>query len=306
MKKQTAVLPRSQNYKSPLRYPGGKAKLADFVKAIFKRNNLLDGAYAEPYAGGASVALTLLFEEYASHVYINDLDPAVFAFWHSVLNKTDALCRLIRDTRATTSQWERQRRVYLNGSREPRLALGFSAFFLNRTNRSGIIRSAGMIGGKQQLGKWKIDARYNRFELIKRVEKIARYRDRIHLFNFDALDFLEHCTVHLPKKSLIYLDPPYYIKGQQRLYTNYYDEDDHAEVAESICNLPMPWIVSYDNTVEIRRLYQDYRKLAYKLRYTVADRIHGSEIMYFSDQLIIPKEGVPRLVRNSESRKRAA
>lgn len=137
-------------YSSPLRYPGGKAKLAGFVKEIFRANDLLDGAYAEPYAGGASVALTLLFDEFASRIYINDIDRAVYAFWSAVLNSTEELCRLIRDTRPTPTEWLRQRRIYSNSATESPLALGFSAFFLNRTNRSGIIESAGMIGGRAQ------------------------------------------------------------------------------------------------------------------------------------------------------------
>jgi DNA adenine methylase len=287
---------RSVRYNSPLRYPGGKAKLADIVKAIFRENGLLDGAYAEAYAGGASVALTLLFEEYASRIYINDLDPAVFAFWHSVLHETEALCRLVRDTRATPRQWGLQKLIYRNAATESRLAIGFAAFFLNRTNRSGIIASAGMIGGKEQQGRWKLDARYNQIELIERITRIASYRDRIHLYNLDAIDFLARCATTLPERSLVYLDPPYYVKGQ-RLYASYYQDEDHAEIADLLPALPFPWLVSYDDAPEIRRIYCDYRKFCYTLRYTAAMRQHGAEVMFFSDQLVIPKRASLTLER---------
>jgi len=282
-----------KRYHSPLRYPGGKARLAGFIKTVFRANRLLDGVYAEPYAGGAAVALALLFGEYASRIYINDLDPAVYAFWHSVLHDTEALCRLVDDTPATPREWQRQRAVYENGPGETTLRLGFSAFFLNRTNRSGIIGSGGMIGGKKQRGRWRLDARYNQRDLAERIARIARYRNRIHLSNFDAMDFLAHCATALPERALLYLDPPYYTKGRQRLYANHYAANDHAVVADVLPMLPFPWVVSYDDASEIRRLYKGYRSLTYTLPYTAAERQHGAEVMFFSDQLLIPAEHRP-------------
>lgn len=277
-------------YNSPLRYPGGKAKLASLVEAIFRANNLLDGVYAEPYAGGAGIALALLFEEYAARIYLNDIDPAVYAFWHAVLHDTDALCRLVRDTPATPREWERQKRIYTRAATEPRLALGFAAFFLNRTNRSGIIDSARMIGGRDQNGRWKLDARYNQPGLADRIARIARYRDRIHLSNLDASEFLIQTATRLPAKSLVYLDPPYYVKGQRRLYASYYQEEDHIKIAELLPALPFHWLVSYDNAPAIRRLYRDYRRVTYRLRYTAAERHQGTEVMFFSPNLVVPRE----------------
>ncbi len=276
-------------YNSPLRYPGGKAKLADFIKAVFRANRLLDGVYLEPYAGGASVALTLLFEEYASEVYINDLDRAIFAFWHSVVHEPDRLCRLVRDARVTPDQWARQRRVYSRAATAPLLDLGFAAFFLNRTNRSGIIGSAGMIGGGGQRGRWRLDARYNGPELAERIARVARYRDRIRVFNLDAGAFLRQCAGTLTNQTLAYLDPPYYVKGQQRLYANYYADADHAEIAALLPALPFPWVVSYDDAPQIRRLYKRYRRTGYSLRYTAAQRRSGAEVIFLSDGLAIPR-----------------
>ena len=87
------------NFYSPLRYPGGKGKLTDFFHAIIEENNLSDGYYVEPYAGGASVALSLLFNEYVSKIIINDFDRSIYAFWFSVLNETRKLCELILKTK---------------------------------------------------------------------------------------------------------------------------------------------------------------------------------------------------------------
>lgn len=273
-------------YKSPFRYPGGKAALADFVKALFRANDLLDGAYAEPYAGGCSVALALLFEEHASTVYINDIDPAVYAFWHAALNDTDELCRRIRDTRVTPTEWHRQRST-LHTLAEASTDLGFAAFFLNRTNRSGIIASAGMIGGTEQAGEWKLDARYNARELSERVARIGRYADRIHLSNLDALAFLKHIVPTMPARKLVYLDPPYYVKGRRRLYASFYKPGDHKAIAGALAKARFHWIVSYDNVVDIRALYSRYRRVTYKLRYTAAERQSGAEVMFFSPNLVI-------------------
>ena len=296
--RQRACRQCSVRYSSPLRYPGGKAKFAEFVKAVFRANGLLDGEYAEPYAGGASVALTLLFEEYASRIHINDLDPGVFAFWYSVLHETEALCRLVRDTSASVVEWERQRRIYFNAAKESRLAHGFATFFLNRTNRSGIISSASMIGGRRQCGRWKLDARYNQEELTGRIARIARYSDRITLSNLDALKFLARFTKNFPQRALVYLDPPYYVKGRRRLYANYYSDEDHEKISSALSSLRVRWLVSYDDTPEIRHLYEHYRSIKCKVRYTAGNRYDGSELLVFCDRLVIPRrEEVGGMIR---------
>jgi DNA adenine methylase len=166
--------------------------------------------------------------------------------------------------------------------------LGFAFFFLNRTNRSGII-SGGVIGGLEQLGEWKIDARFNRKELIRRIELIAEYRDRISLYNLDALDLIKEVVPSLPNKTLVYLDPPYYVKGQ-RLYDNHYKHDDHAEIAKVVQKyIKQPWIVSYDNCENISELYCRRRQHIYTLNYSASRATVGSEIMIYGDTVEIPE-----------------
>jgi DNA adenine methylase len=191
---------------TPLRYPGGKAKLAGYVKRIMKENRLLDGEYVEPYAGGAGIALELLLHEYVSRIHINDVSYPVYAFWQSVLQHTDVLCRMIRNTPISVASWDTQKKIFSNPSDFSVEKVGFATFFLNRTNRSGIF-NAGIIGGRDQTGAWKIDARYNVAELIGRVEAIANLRARINLTRQDALKFLKSGVRRWPQKTLIYLDP---------------------------------------------------------------------------------------------------
>ena len=280
--------PRRLIHFTPLRYPGGKSKLAPYVKRLMKLNGLLDGEYVEPYAGGAGIALELLFHEYVSAIHINDVSRRVYAFWLSVLDHTEELCRLIRDTPRTVEAWDAQKKVLANEADHDILPVGFATFFLNRTNRSGIL-NGGIIGGRDQSGPWKIDARYNAEELIARVRAIANMRRRIHLTRMDAINFLKNGTKRWPRKTLIYLDPPYYVKGRD-LYYDFYAHADHHAVSSllktEISN--QSWIVSYDDAPEIRELYSECRCISYGIGYSARGSRKGAEVMFFDDSLDIP------------------
>ena len=153
---------------SPLRYPGGKNKLARFIASLCVSNNI-SGHYVEPYTGGASVALKLLLDGYVNEITINDLDRSIYAFWHSILTNTNKFCRKIRNTEVTLNNWKRFRKIFLNKEKASLFDLGFATFFLNRTNRSGII-NGGVIGGVKQKGEYKIDCRFNKDNLIDRIK----------------------------------------------------------------------------------------------------------------------------------------
>lgn len=284
--------PRPSAYYTPLRYPGGKGKLVPYIKRLFEANDLVDGVYAEAYAGGAAVAMELLLHEYVRKVYINDISAGVAAFWRSVLNDTDALCAAIASAKLNMDEWHKQRAIQRSPSEHGDLALGFSTFFLNRTNRSGIL-SAGVIGGKEQTGKWKLDARFNAPDLIGRIQAIARLRSRIAFHQRDALEFLDTVAPLLPAKSLIYLDPPYYVKGSD-LYLHHYAHEDHLKIAAKVSKLKSKnWLVSYDNAPEVKPMYSKYRSIVYGLSYSAQDRYKGSEVMFFSSGLTVPPVVAP-------------
>ncbi|MFV2947667.1 DNA adenine methylase [Pseudomonas japonica] len=282
----------SKVFSTPLRYPGGKGKFAHFIKRMFEVNNLLDGHYAEPYAGGAGVALELMFHEYASVIHINDLDPAIYAFWQSVVHHTDEISKVINDTPVTMENWHKFKAVLANPQDCSVVDLAMATFFLNRTNRSGILK-AGVIGGKDQAGDWKLDVRYNKPELIKRIELIGKFKNRIKIYNEDALSFINNVIPTLPQKSLTYLDPPYYIKGSG-LYRNFYVHDDHVQIANALGSADKPWIVSYDNVDEIKEIYADYRQDEYFLSYTAQEKKKGSEVMIYGPGIIAPESGLNR------------
>jgi DNA adenine methylase len=283
---------------SPLRYPGGKGKIANFIKLIYKQNNLYDGYYVEPYAGGASIALSLLFGNYASKIIINDFDRSIYAFWHSVINETDELCKRISSTKLNIKTWQIQKEIQKNKENASLLDLGFSTFFLNRTNRSGIIQ-AGIIGGKAQAGNYKMNARFNKADLINRIRKIAAERHRIILYNLDAIDLIRTISGSLPENTFIYFDPPYYLKGKD-LYVNYYLHKDHLLVSKMIRKIrEHKWLISYDNVEEIKEMYKKNRKFEYPLRYSAVNSTIGDEVMIYHKNLIFPKDYHPSYISDS-------
>lgn len=271
---------------SPLRYPGAKWRLEQFVASLLKDNNLDGGHYAEAYAGGASLALSLLYAGHVSEIHLNDLDRSVYAFWKSALDHSNEFIERVRNTPVALDTWFAQQEIQLQKDRVQLMDLGFSTFFLNRTNRSGIL-SGGVIGGKSQNGFWKINARFNKTNLVERLKRLASYRSRIHVTRMDALTFLRRRNASLPKKSFIYLDPPYFEKGQD-LYLNAYGPEDHAVVARTVLlELNRPWMVSYDDVPQIRSLYRSTRATHYELRYSASLRRKGREVIFLAPRLRI-------------------
>lgn len=270
---------------TPLRYPGGKARFAPFMAEVMVQNGLVGGHYLEPYAGGAGVALDLLFHGVASHIHINDFDPALYDFWVSVTQHPDGLLKLLHDTPVTMEEWFRWRTVLRGEVEVGQVERGFATLFMNRTNRSGVLKG-GVVGGLQQTGAYKLDARFKKDVLAKRIEKIAQHAGSISVYNEDALKLLKRSSSFLPRNSLVYLDPPYYVKGQG-LYRNFYDHEDHVAIAKLLLSqrFTRPWVVSYDSVDEIREMYRASNAYKYGLNYTAQRRYVGSEVMFFSNRL---------------------
>lgn len=279
---------RAQPFRTPLRYPGGKQKIAPFIAEILYENGLEKGHYAEPYAGGAGVAIDLLLSGSVSHIHLNDAWAPLHAFWRSVLYRTEELCRRIRDTQLTVEEWMRQKEILSRPWEFDQIDLGFSMLYLNRCNRSGIIHDAGVIGGLDQTGPYKMDARFPRAELIRRVEAIGSRHGNISLHNLDAERFVKEKVRFLPQRTLVYCDPPYYHKAE-RLYPNSYQPDDHERIARTIQERILhPWITSYDYTPEVLSFYSRRRLFDYKLQYNAAQVYKGRELIVVSDELRLP------------------
>lgn len=272
---------------SPLRYPGGKNKLSAFIAKICIDNDI-NGHYIEPYSGGASVALYLLFEGLVKKITINDKDRSIYAFWHSVLNNTNQFCERIKNSEVTIDEWRKQKAIQTNKQKANLLDLGFSTFFLNRTNRSGII-NGGPIGGIDQKGNYAIDCRFNKIDLIDRIRVIASRKKDIRLYKKDAIKLIKMIQKESNNSNVIfYFDPPYYLKASS-LYLNHYKSDDHKAVSDNIKEIKeIKWIVSYDNVPEIINLYSECQMKEFTFKHTAYKVRTGKEVLFFSDSIKQP------------------
>ena len=302
---------------TPFRYPGGKTKLAPVMEEILKANNLEGCVFFEAFAGGAGLGLELLKKGKIKWLVLNDIDDAICSFWSSAINEPWKMIELIMTTPLDIAEWERQSSIY-EGEIEPQenrvLAKGFSALFLNRVNFSGIIQG-GVIGGKKQEGKYKMDCRFNRIELATRILEVYAMADHIMVIKNDVLkDFFKICTGKtgehyignlliadpyysetLPKdwkfaeefktdlnKAFFYFDPPYYEKGKT-LYKHYFTHEQHEEFAKLLKSNAMPyWALSYDNCEKIQELYEGYPFIPVRLNHSVKNKGKQEEILFFS------------------------
>lgn len=271
---------------SPLRYPGGKSAMAGLLGDIRRLNGLGDRVIAEPFAGGAGASLTLLYLEETHSIYMNDADPAIFDFWWTLVNRPQPFLDMLSNARVSMAEWRRQRDVYRDSGRVSRLRRGFSAFYLNRCNRSGII-DGGPIGGVAQAGKWKLGVRFNRPELRRRCEKVAEYRERVRVSGDDGIRFIERLD---PESTFFFIDPPYFHKGPM-LYFNTLDADYHGALAARLKAMAdAAWVLTYDDCLEVRRMYRGWAAIRpFSLRYTAAERRTGKELLITPKWMRLPR-----------------
>lgn len=284
---------------TPLRYPGGKSSLSRYLGTVIRANGLEGCTYVEPFAGGAGAGIDLLLEGVAGRLCLNDAAPLITAFWVVCLNDTERLLRKIHDVTIDMDEWRKQRNVLNNPRDHGLFERGFAAFFMNRTNRSGIL-DAGPIGGQNQTGSWKVDARFNRKGLIRRIERIAEKADVIDVHGLDAMAFLSHIVPTLGKKTFIFLDPPYYCKGQM-LYLNAYRHEDHVFLSSFLQKMRRTWVMTYDDTSEIRDMYSWCRVESFGLNYFARKAERGREVFISPLRVKLP-EGVVTVHYNTGTR----
>ena len=274
---------------SPLRYPGGKNRLASFIGLAIQNLNINHCTYVEPFAGGAGVALSLLLNGIVDNIVINDYDKAIYSFWRAIKQDHNALIEKIIETPVTIDEWYRQRDIYSTATSYS-VDLAFATLFLNRTNRSGIL-NAGPIGGYSQLGEWKLDVRYDRDMLISKIQLIANRRQHITVYNKDIISLLRNYAASFGDNVFYYFDPPYYNKGQ-KLYKNFFTHQDHQRIRDVITTeITAPWIITYDDVEEIAELYREFDLRHFDLTYSAANKGTASELMIFSDIQCCPTAG---------------
>lgn len=268
---------------TPLRYPGGKSKLYKYTKNLIESNNLNGCTYIEAFAGGCGLAISLLINEVVHKLILNDVDLSIYAFWYSVLNKKDELIEMINNTEVSLDEWHIQKALQTDKNNQDLIKLGFSTLFLNRTNISGIIK-AGPIGGKSQDSKYLIDCRFNKKNIIEKINTIYNMRDKIEFYNLDAEEFIDTIIKKQSGNSFVFFDPPYYKKGPW-LYENHYKHENHISLMNKISTIETPWIVTYDNIQEIKDMYEKFDQIEFSLSYSARRNYQGSEVMIYSECL---------------------
>ncbi len=271
-----------------MRYPGGKARLAPWMAWSFRQNGIRRPVFVEAYAGGAGASIYLLANNYVSRIEINDIDPAVAAFWRSAIYRSADFANRIERIPVTLEERDRQREVLKDANRYSDFDLGFAAWYLNRVNYSGIIRGGGgAIGGRRQTGAYKLDARFKKSSLIRTILALGQRSSQIRVHQLDALDFLEQVIPEGAQNFCVFLDPPYFHKSED-LYQNCFDLEDHRKVSETVRQLGIPWIMTYDRCSEIADLYRGLKHHEFSVTtYAGLKRGESDEILIY-DNLSLP------------------
>lgn len=279
---------------SPLRYPGGKSALYSRLRKMIRDMGLAKCTYVEPYAGGVGAGLSLLVTGQVERVVINDLDPAIHAFWSTVQSKPGWLIERIHNVKLDVSEWRRQREIYVAADTIDLSKLGFATFYLNRTNRSGVL-NGGPIGGLDQTGNYKIDARFNRDGLAERIRILSLYAENIVATSRDGIEIISE---YASKDDVfIYADPPYFEKAGS-LYLNAFTSENHADLARVLNSVAdRPWILTYDTARQVAELYAERRRREFELHYSAHRVGKATEVAVLSDAVPEIGDGWPLVAK---------
>ena len=244
----------------------------------------------EPFAGGAGAGLSLLATGQVSRVVINDLDPAVFAFWRLLTEDPDYLIQETKSVPLTVKEWRHQKEIYKRAEPNDIRAMGFATFYLNRTNRSGIL-NGGPIGGLEQKGPYKIDARFNREKLVERITLLRLFAPSISVSSRDGTEVIDEFS--RVDDAFIYADPPYFRKAGS-LYMNSFRAEDHRKLAATLNRAAgCPWLLTYDDVPEVHELYSERRRVRFDLQYSANGACRATEVAVLSDAMADIEVGWP-------------
>ena len=274
---------------TPLRYPGGKSWLFEYVSAFLEFHDIHLGTVVEPFAGSASISVGLLKNKLADEAYICEKDPLISSFWDVALTANDELIENVRRLSVSISTWKKFKK-YLRPDAVTRFStmeLATAFVFYNRTNYSGILK-AGPIGGKRQESKYNIKCRFNKEYVCQKIATLDSLSGKIHVIRGDGIRFIrEYSRRSHGEDQFFYIDPPYYDAGKV-LYRNYFEVEDHIRLANTLEPLTEPWLLSYDDVDFIHHTYEGT-----KLQFVYSDRQAGNLRREVRELLLSNKEIPP-------------
>jgi DNA adenine methylase len=267
---------------SPLRYPGGKRRLVPYIAAALAENDLQPDFFVEPYAGGASVSLELLYLDLVGRIVIGDSDPMVNAFWETVVTDVDWLCEQVESISLDLKTWEHMKQTNFRARRK----LALACLYLNRTSFNGALHEgAGPIGGKAQSSEYDIGCRFPRKRLVSRLRKCAKLADRIDVAPAqDAMITVRNARDRARREdasTFFYLDPPFWAKSRF-LYRHSFTDLAHDRLADQLHWLHDHFLLSYDPAPKIVELYTGHTAgtvAEIELLYSGSSRSAGTEIV---------------------------
>ena len=302
------------------RYPGGKAKIKNDIVGRIKRyyedNHCYDDCqYVEPFFGAGAIGMHFMETSPIKKVFISDYDPAISAFWDTVIFMPDTLCQMVDEFKPSTDAFFKFKelltsqkifnKMRFSSSRKESVEVAFAKLALHQISYSGLgPMSGGPLGGVSQKSKYKIDCRWNPDNIKKNIRRSHQILSSVDLYQGGCreLDFsyaidiqkdkreweesgvtVTHKTEY-PKNRFFYLDPPYYVKGKE-LYQYSFTEEHHKDLMTMLKKIEYPWILSYDACTEIKDLYKWASILEIDLTYTINAKEKGRVKTEF---LIVP------------------
>lgn len=283
----------NNKFLSPLRYPGSKRKFIKYFHKILTHNKLSPKVVIEPFAGGASVSLAFLSKKDVEKVIIADRDELISSFWETLFFDTDYLISFVKNTNVTLRRFNYYKKVAKNYGNYDKRRQAKACLFLNRTSFSGILHSsAGPIGGSEQKSRYKVDCRFGRENLVKKIKEIAAFRDKVIVLSYSWAQTIKYCLENLKYKTheyLFYLDPPFYEKADY-LYRYYFNSNNHEALRDEVVKLKQPWILSYDRASEIKKLYSEFKRIHIQMPYSI-----NSPSKRIEKELIITPLKLPKI-----------
>lgn len=274
---------------SPLRYPGGKRKLAVLIAQIFATAKRRPKIVVEPFAGGASVSIALLEAGFTDAIALADRDIMVASFWRTVFSdRAEELAHRVE--KAKVSLEERDRIIKY----KPRTDLGraFQCLYINRTSFSGIInKRAGAIGGRAQDGKYTIGCRFNQDRIASRIRHLSKLKNQVRFVKHQSYEntiaeVRDHVGASMGEEDIFwYLDPPFFEKAD-RLYRHVFDDDGHRGFRLALDTIPGQFVLSYDDVKSAQELYgDDPRSMAVSMVYSAAENNRPTQEIIVSNLL---------------------
>lgn len=261
---------------SPLRYPGGKTRACKLIHDVILQNfNITDfDTVLSPFFGGGSFEFYLQ-NKYGLNLIVNDKFTPLYNFWNQAKLNKNILCEELRKIKSVSKQQFIDYRKSIMNLNDDILQQSIQYFIINRCSFSGATLSGG----------FSEEASHKRFTLssINKIESLDF--TNIKIFNDDFYDFITGFEeLHSQNKSLLFVDPPYYLESKSKLYGNNGDmhEGFNHNLLFDLLNTKKNWILTYNNCEYIKNMYKNYRIIDVNWSYGMNTSKVSSEIIIIS------------------------